>query len=118
MSEDKECDDCGTKLICPYCKKECKTKSGLVNHMKYCVLKQTPIELPEEIEHEKVLTKREAQKQFINSFGGRRAANKYDIDRVFEIFKDLFPQSTVHMDWTCSQCVTQIYNRVKQVLNG
>jgi hypothetical protein len=135
MSEEK-C--CGQELKCPYCSREFKSKSGLIAHMKTCKAKHD-LELPhEEFFNQEVETKwkevedsipieEEPQyteyqepslnddiKNFFNSIGARPLRGRYDIELLFGLFKRLHPKSTLHMDYTCSQCVSQIYKRVME----
>ena len=135
MSEEK-C--CGQELKCPYCSREFKSKSGLIAHMKTCKEKHD-LELPDEeffnqevetkwkevedsipIEEEPQYTeyqepsKDDEYKAFLKGMGARPAAGRYDIEKIFEIFRHLHPKSNIHMDVNCSQCVSQIYRRVKQ----
>jgi seryl-tRNA synthetase len=118
---------------CEYCGKVCKSQRGLEIHQEFCKLNPNKItNVNEEITNVKEeitivneeitnvkeeitnVTLDDRIKSFFNGLGGRTTACRYDIELMFQMYRELYPQSKVGMVWDCTGCVSHVFNRLKE----
>ena len=118
---------------CSKCGKICKSEAGLKSHMRSCKIgepveviidmiidevsiKVPDVEVSKEVATEKVsdeLTIKEELEHILGKLGGRRAQGIATLEKMFEIFKRIYPQSKVHLNYDCSTCCNHIYRRLR-----
>jgi seryl-tRNA synthetase len=111
---------------CEYCGKVCKSQRGLEIHQEFCKLNPNKItNVNEEITNVKEeitivneeitnVTLDDRIRTFFNGLGGRTTACRYDIELMFQMYRELYPQSKVGMVWDCTGCVSHVFNRLKE----
>ncbi len=140
----KDCNGCGNDFVCNVCGKKYVSEKYYLLHIEKCKIKEENIptiteeeifetEIEEvniptiteeeifETEIEEVITEEENCKielvTFFNNLGGRRAASRSELMRMFNWFGILYPRAQLSFDPSCPQCCTHCYNKLNQVYN-
>ena len=138
--ESKDC--CEKHYECPDCGKVCKTHRGLEIHIKACrsrqeKLSEEPVEEiiqitpafiqttenteAREVVKDNILGPVELQNKeivdFFDALGGRMTANRLEIEKIFNWYRFIYPQSSMNLTYGCPQCVQHAFKRVKEYYN-
>jgi len=110
------CKDCEQKeYICTICGKKYKSERFFVAHMeKHKEEAESINEEIEETKDDRATVRDQEIKTFFDGLGARITANRYDIERMYGWYRELYPKSNVGFDWKCQSCVSHAYKRLKQ----